>query len=131
MEELVKNSDSSNEKKGSLKFPIANKGGYFNLSGMESYMEKYHEERNHKKEDVFFSLFESIGKTISKSLIFLMNEFDVPDVLLTGGVASNSIIKEVVESEINKFGGTLYYASPRYSTDNAVGIAMLCAVNKG
>lgn len=116
---------------GAVKFPVSTKGGYFNLSGMESYMARYERKNKYKKEHVFYNLFVSIGKTVSQSVVHLMKDLKVSDVLLTGGAASNVIIKSEIEAEIKKHGGMVYYASPKHSTDNAVGIAMLCAINKG
>lgn len=96
-------------------FKIKMRNNQFNLSGYEN---KYLDFKNqHSPEEVSRHLF--------NTLAHLMKQWidDVPKdmpILVAGGVASNSIIRNVLSSYKN-----LYFAKPKYAKDNALGIAFL------
>ena len=73
----------------------------------------------------------AVQKVISRSLIQLlkkaMQDRNLKDVLIVGGVAANQYIRETMSKhlETEKLAGKLYFAEAKYSTDNAVGTALL------
>ena len=60
---------------------------------------------------------------IGKSLAEAINFHKPKKVLFVGGVASNTLLREYFEKEID---AKTYFASAELSCDNAVGIAELC-----
>ena len=51
---------------------------------------------------------------------------DIP-VIMSGGVMSNKQISSVVAATLKD----VYFSDPRYSLDNALGTALMCAYDKG
>ncbi len=98
-----------------------------NFSGLESKCNNLIEQ-NFSKEEISKYLIESIYFTLSKMIDKYLNHYDNLPLVFTGGVMSNNIIKNKI---IGKYNSNLYFASPEYSTDNAVGIAILGALKAG
>ena len=70
-------------------------------------------------------------KGMECNLSGLENKVDrlIADVLYAGGVMSNSIIKKMLANKMN--GRTkVHFAEPKFSSDNAAGTALLCAVEE-
>ncbi len=73
----------------------------------------------------------AVQKGISQSLVQLlkkaMRDRDLTDILIVGGVAANQYIREKMSEQLEteKLAGKLYFAEAKYSTDNAVGTALL------
>lgn len=77
-------------------------------------------------------VFLSIAKTLEKSIINAIQESNIKDVLMVGGVMSNTVIKyyllnskKLITNQIR-----IYFADTYYSTDNAVGTALIGLKNK-
>lgn len=94
-----------------------------NLSGIENLAKKMYDESGNKELTASFVL-----NHIADSLIMLCedyeNRFGKSSFVFAGGVMSNSIIKEKIQS---KFSAS--FAKPEMSADNAVGIARLTLEN--
>ncbi len=107
-----------------IKLPVNTDKGYINFSGIEtktlSLTDKY------KKEDLAYSLFLSISKALEKSINYCIKEHNISNVLIVGGVSANSIIKENL---CKNLCAEVDFASVELSTDNALGIALLCERN--
>lgn len=71
-----------------------------------------------------------IARTLEKVLRRYMEQLEIKDVLLVGGVMANGLIAQRLQKRLQHpaVGGRLHFASPGLSTDNAVGVAMLAAV---
>ncbi len=92
---------------------------YINLSGVENLAKKVYTDTCDKEYTAAY-VFEYLGEAILKvSQNYILNYGDMP-VLYVGGVMSNQIIKDKISSQIKSF-----FAEPRLSSDNAVGIALL------
>lgn len=74
------------------------------------------------KEDVSLALFKCVAKTVEKMLNYGVETTGFKKIMLVGGVASNTFIREALE---RKFKGQILFAPPRLSADNAVGVAFM------
>ena len=99
-----------------LKLKTSVKDGYINFSGIETKLIQLIE-----KEDRGL-LAKTALSCIGKSLTDAINSLKPKKVLFVGGVASNTILREYFEKEID---AKVYFASRELSCDNAVGIAEL------
>ncbi len=64
-----------------------------------------------------------IVKTLAKLLSRGMEDYQISEVLLVGGVAANAYIRNELTTYFKRRGSTLIFAQPSYSSDNAVGTA--------
>lgn len=119
--ELEKISQNS---KNEIKLPVNSLNGYINFSGIEtkalSLVGKCADE------DLARSLFLAIAKALCDALNFCVTKYCSENVLIVGGVISNSIIKEYLRQNLS---ARIDFASVEFSTDNALGIALLCERN--
>lgn len=104
-----------------IKLPVCTDGGFFNLSGLETKAVSLL--NNENKHQIARGVFEAISETLEKSLGHLIKETKIKRILIAGGVASNSYIRQRLAKNID---AEVYFASGELSSDNAVGIA-LCA----
>lgn len=107
-----------------IKLPVNTDKGYMNFSGIETKALSLIDE--YKREDLAYSLFLSISKALIKSINYCIKEHNIGNVLIVGGVASNKIIKENL---CKNLCAEVSFASVELSTDNALGIALLCERN--
>ncbi|ARU62221.1 O-sialoglycoprotein endopeptidase [Tumebacillus avium] len=77
--------------------------------------------------DVARAVERCIAKGLEKVLRKAVQELGVKSLLIVGGVAANLYIRErlVYRLEHRAVGAKLYFALPKYSTDNAFGVARL------
>lgn len=66
---------------------------------------------------------ETVARTMIKVLSRAMEETGVADILLVGGVMSNQFIADTLKRKLPQ--ACLWFAKPKYASDNAVGIAAL------
>lgn len=68
-----------------------------------------------------------IAKGLEKTLRLAVEQRGVKSLLIVGGVAANTYIRERLKKRLEHraVGATLYFALPHYSTDNAFGVARL------
>ncbi|HSN65828.1 MAG TPA: DNA-binding protein [Fusibacter sp.] len=90
----------------------------FNLSGLENKYVQLIE--THSASYICSHIFNTIAGILIQLIKPLPN--DIP-VVLSGGVASNSLICNLLERKLKD--RTLYFAQPEYARDNALGIAEL------
>jgi len=100
-----------------VNFKTSVKEGYINFSGIETKLTSLV-----GTEDAGL-LAKSALAFIGKSLTEAINFHKPKKVLFVGGVASNTMLRECFEKEID---AKTYFASKELSCDNAVGIAELC-----
>lgn len=110
--------------------PLFVKGSYLSFSGPESHVQrllvKESKEDEAYKAMISRSVFNNIGTAISKTITCACQKYEVYDVLIVGGVASNSIIRELLLNSTMKAANiNIGIAAANYSTDNAVGAALL------
>lgn len=107
------------------KLPVSVKGAYMNLSGVETRLLRSIEGPDAATaRDVFEYLGNVLAKTISTAAV----SEGLGTVMIAGGVASNGIIREILERDI---GAEVHFASRELSSDNAVGTAYLAYMAAG
>jgi len=81
--------------------------------------------------DLALAVFGCIAKTLEKWLRSAVEETGLREILIVGGVASNRILRNrlVERLEHAAVGARLSFAQPQFSSDNAVGTALLAREN--
>jgi N6-L-threonylcarbamoyladenine synthase len=102
------------------------KGTSCSFSGAESQAQRYIKE-GMKGEEVALETFLCIARTIVKMIKNAWKETGLNHILLVGGVASNQIIREYLVTHLKKEAANIqvFFSAPQFSTDNAVGVALL------
>lgn len=106
-----------------LTLPVAVRGIEFSFSGPEAAAGRLINKGVDHRE-LAFAVFVSIGEALAKVIANAMNDTGLKKVLIAGGVASNTIIRSLLEHKI-KNGGKIFLSLPEYAKDNAVGVAVL------
>ncbi|MBM7622763.1 O-sialoglycoprotein endopeptidase [Sporohalobacter salinus] len=121
LEELAKNGE-----KGAVVIPSAVDGYDISFSGPNSAAMRAisAEER---PADIALAVQRCIVKTLEKVLRLALKEQEVRNILIVGGVAANLYLRENLKERLEHpaVGGKLFFASPEFSSDNAVGVAAL------
>ena len=100
-------------------FRIKCNGMEFSLSGMENKVAQYHSSKSTACDTAAYAL-RSIADVVLRATQNAQKEYDLP-VVFSGGVASNSMLRTVLEPLAPVF------AQPCYSTDNAMGVAIIAS----
>ncbi|MGN0162084.1 MAG: hypothetical protein ACI4EA_00695 [Candidatus Ornithomonoglobus sp.] len=104
------------------RLPFSVKGAYMNLSGVET---KLMRSVNGAEPETARTVLCYIGDVLVKTIGNAVSDTGINKVLIAGGVASNSIIRQGITERLN---AEVYFASKELSTDNAVGVAILAAM---
>ncbi len=99
-------------------FPVKLRGLEFSLSGVENQVKDLLEKGENAERVAAFAL-DTVAHVVRRTTVAAQNEHPGLPVLCSGGVASNSRLREAL-SPLNAF-----FAQPQYSTDNAMGVAIL------
>ena len=89
------------------------------MSGLENKAVKLYEETQNKNL-VAACVLDFIGATLEKITEDIKADFCEYPVVYSGGVMSCSILQKRLKKE------NTYFAEPKFSSDNAAGIALLC-----
>lgn len=100
-------------------FPVKVEGCTFSLSGMENKVRQM-AEKGERQENIARFALETVARAVVKATRQALERFPGLPVLCSGGVASNSLLRQVMERECGAI-----FAQPRFSTDNAMGTAIL------
>lgn len=92
------------------------------LSGVQNICEKMYK-NGISKEEISAYVLKHIEDTLFKMTINIFEKYGKMPVLFSGGVMSNSIIRNNLTEKLGA-----YFAQPEFSTDNAAGIAILTAI---
>ena len=96
-------------------FRVKVNGCEFSLSGVQNQVQAYREKGATGPETAYFAL-RSVVEAVKKATKNAQKDRPLP-VVFSGGVASNSLLRRLMPEAV--------YGEPRYSTDNAIGIAVL------
>lgn len=77
--------------------------------------------------DVALAVFSCVGRAVGRLAARGMAYTGIHELVVAGGVASNAIVRSVMEREISKavVGARVHFARADYARDNAVGCALL------
>ena len=107
------------------KLPVSVDGTMVSFSGVETKAAQI--ESKTDRGSLALGALECVRDTLVKAINNAIKETRLHDILIVGGVASNSIIRKGFTENLD---GMAYFAKPEYSTDNAVGIAYLAHMVK-
>ena len=93
------------------------------LSGIENKCKMMFDEGK-SPEDISLYCLKSIETALKAMLSSIMTD-DLLPVVFSGGVMSNSILQKGLREYCDSLGCDSYFAEPQYSSDNAVGVAIL------
>jgi len=108
-------------RRGKVTFPAPIRGYDLSFSGPESAAVRAMEE-GAEPGDVALAVLLAVGRGVVKALEKAKAEHGADSVLFVGGVTANGILRSFLQEKLPGF--KLYFADPRYSTDNAVGVAV-------
>ena len=90
----------------------------FSLSGVQNKVQQFHEKQGSSPETAAYAL-RCVAKAVYLATEQALKAYPGLKVVFSGGVASNSLLREVI-APLNPI-----FAQPQYSTDNAMGVAVL------
>lgn len=114
---------------GRAALPSAVKGLTLSFSGPESAAQRLVGQV--EPADLALAVLHTVARSLEKWLRNAMEETGLTEVLIVGGVASNQILRDRLRQRLehSAVGARLAFAQPRFSTDNAVGTALLALAN--
>lgn len=101
---------------------VFRRDGNFSLSGVENKCKAMLEKGN-SYEDISFYCINYIRSALEDTVNEITSKYGGRPLVFSGGVMSNTIIQNDFKSKFNA-----YFAEPRYSSDNACGIALLSSI---
>ncbi|MFZ5353556.1 MAG: O-sialoglycoprotein endopeptidase [Bacillota bacterium] len=113
-----------------MEFPISVDGCFLSFSGPESHVQRILKNKACVDAELSASIsagvFQCIGRSLEKTMISAANSYGVKNVMIVGGVAANSIIREILyKGSSKKEDINIIFSDPVYSSDNAVGTAVI------
>ena len=90
----------------------------FSLSGVQNKVQQYYESNQSPEETAAYAL-RCVAKAVYRATEQALLKYPGCEVVFSGGVASNSMLRAVMQP-LNPV-----FAAPQYSTDNAMGVAVL------
>ncbi|MCJ7478979.1 MAG: bifunctional N(6)-L-threonylcarbamoyladenine synthase/serine/threonine protein kinase [Candidatus Nanohaloarchaeota archaeon QJJ-7] len=99
------------------------KGMDFSFSGLLTEAQRMYEKGDVRKEDLCLSFQEHMYAMLVEATERAMAHLDRDEVLLTGGVAANGRLREMLETMAGERGGEAFLVPSEYATDNAAMIA--------
>ncbi len=114
LERLAAKADSA------VKLPVSADGSFVSFSGVETKASRMADSVD--KAALARGVLEAVANTLVRSINNAIKETGARDVLIVGGVASNAMIREALTKNLD---ADVFFASAKYSSDNAVGTAYL------
>lgn len=104
------------------KIKVFRRDGFFSLSGVENKCKKMLDD-GEKPEDIALFCLNYIYSALEDCVVEITQNFGELPIIFSGGVMSNTIIKNKLKEKF-----TAYFAEPQYSSDNACGVAILASI---
>ncbi len=96
----------------------------FSFSGLKTHVKYFlKNEPNVRKEDVAASFQKTVASMLVERVTKAAKEYSVSDIVVAGGVAANSALREEAYRTFEKNGIRFHFPPLKYCTDNAVMIA--------
>jgi N6-L-threonylcarbamoyladenine synthase len=108
----------SKEAQGREVFKVKCPGLEFSLSGVQNKVQQFHEKCGIPAETAAYAL-RCVAQAVLKATTNALREYPGLRVVFSGGVASNSMLRQVL-APLDPI-----FSEPQYSTDNAMGVAVL------
>ena len=108
----------SKDAQGTELFRVKCPGMEFSLSGVQNKVQQFYEKQENSAETAAYAL-RCVAYAVKKATENALKEYPGLPVVFSGGVASNSMLRTVLEP-LNPI-----FSEPRFSTDNAMGVAVL------
>lgn len=108
----------------------AGKGGeplHCHFSGAEAQVMRWMASGEPGPEDIAAEVFSLLARTVARMVDWGMERTGMTDILLAGGVASSSLLRELLTARLQKRSNgkaRLCFAKPELAGDNAVGVAL-------
>lgn len=118
----------ASEKSGepAVRLPIWVRGTQCSFSGTESAAQRLIE-RGTDGADIAYAVYDAMARTFHKLIVNAADESGLDCVLIAGGVASSGLLRKMLRERMAKRGHVdVRFGEARLSSDNAVGIALLC-----
>ena len=96
----------------------------FSLSGVQNKVTQFYEKNGHAADTAAYAL-RCVCKAVFKATVQAQKEYPDLPVIFSGGVASNSMLRDAL-APLDPI-----FAQPQYSTDNAMGVAILTYLAQG
>jgi len=109
---------------GTVSFKPSMKGANCSLSGIENKCRAMLE-KDTQKEEIAYYCIKTVANTLELMCEKVLAEYGGLPVLFSGGVCSNTIIRQQISEKFNA-----HFAAAEFSSDNAVGTAILAKIKK-
>ncbi len=110
----------------SIPIPVSVKDTWIHFSGSETHAQRLII-KGENQQSIALGVFRSIAMSVEKVVANAVKKTGIKDVLMVGGVCANTIMKRYLLDKLNG-KAIVHFAEPAFSTDNAVGIALLGGV---
>lgn len=118
----------ASEKSGepAVRLPIWVRGTQCSFSGTESAAQRLIEQGTDGA-DIAYAVYDAMARTFHKLIVNAADASGLDCVLIAGGVASSGLLRKMLRERMAKRGHVdVRFGEARLSSDNAVGIALLC-----
>ena len=109
-------------KKKTVKLASAVKDGSCSFSGAESAAQRLL--HTVEDEELAYGVYDCLARTLAKMFAAARSEHGNLPILICGGVASSNLLRSMLRDRCD---AKLYFGEPKYSSDNAAGVALLGA----
>ena len=110
----------STQAEGSELFKVKCSDSVFSLSGVQNKVQQFHDKSNNSAETAAYTL-RCVAFAVYQASKQALKKYPGLEIVFSGGVASNTLLRGVLEPLHPVF------AQPQFSTDNAMGVAVLAA----
>ncbi len=107
--------------------PVSMEGLDCHFSGAEARVGQWIKEGKMPPEEIAAEVFSLVARTVLRLLTAAKEQTGVSDALITGGVASSQLLRDLL-GEINRkrrLGLRLYFGQRQFAGDNAAGVALI------
>lgn len=107
--------------------PVSMEGFDCHFSGAEARVGQWIKEGKMPPEEIAAEAFSLVARTVLRLLTAAKEQTGVSDALITGGVASSQLLRDLL-GEINRkrrLGLRLYFGQRQFAGDNAAGVALI------
>ena len=108
--------------KKNVKLPSTVQNGICSFSGAESAAQRLLDST--AREELAYGVYDCLARTLSKMFAYAVRTCGDLPILICGGIASSELLRTLLKKRCRE---ALFFGEPAYSSDNAVGVALLGA----